>query len=534
MGLLIPLIDWMRKKLNLIFKLLLVCAVLTPLRVIAADPIPLHQQIDTITSRSGASDLASTDSEFLRRVYLDFAGDLPTVAETRKFLSDKSPDKRTKLIDQLLNDDRHVEHLADQFNIFLMERQGENPHWRKWLETAIKDNRPWDQMVREIIRADCRDEPNRGATFFISKRLEKYGQNPTDYPGLTRDVGRMFLGIDLQCAECHNHLTVDHYKQADFQGMFVTFQNLKLHGGEVPTVEEKVMEGPWEYASVFSGKKRNTGPRIPGLEEITVQTFDKDEAYEVAPDKKTKLPGIPKFSPLTLFSEQISSSPTFAPNIANRIWFSMIGEGIVEPLDLHHPDNPPSDPKLMKLLSDAFVDNGYDIKHFLREISLTKIYQRTGIAPEKSRTEDIALAIERRLSAEQLYRTFISATQTSLDEEKGKNLKEKFVEAFSNEPKQPELEFAPSLKGTLMLLNDAELVALLAPKSENLAAQLSEIEDDSAVTERLFLQVFTRFPSERELEETTSYLKESAANREEAITNLIWAMLTSAEFATNH
>lgn len=509
----------------------------------SAETEPLHRQIDDVLKKSTgglAVSEKSADAEFLRRVSLDFAGDIPDADTVRSFLADSAPDKRTKLIGRLLDAPRYAEHMADQFSILLMERRGENPHWRQWLVHSFGENKPWDRMVREILRADYRDEANRGAAFFYSMRLEKYGANDTDYPGLTRDVGRLFLGIDLQCAECHDHRTVEGYKQADFQGLYATFSNINLHGAEFPAVEEGVIGGPLEFASVFNQKKKTTGPRIPGLEEIAIEAFEKETAFLVPPDKKAKTPGIPRFSPLSRFAEQMPESPNFGPSIANRIWFLMIGRGIVEPLDLFHADNPPSHPELLSLLGSAFAEGGYDIKNFLREIALTEVYQRSGHLPEtggETAEKTFTSAFERRLSAEQLSRMLLTATGNTpadLGEEKAESLRKKIHEAFEGEPKEPELGFEASLEGTLLFLNDEEFASLLKPSGNNLAARLGKETDGEKLTEELFVHVLSRPPVAEDREEIIGYLKDHPGEREQAIEDLIWALLTSTEFATNH
>ncbi|CAN5456873.1 hypothetical protein BH23VER1_BH23VER1_00360 [soil metagenome] len=508
---------------------------------------PLHLRIDALINgyiEGAAVADRSTDAEFLRRAHLDFAGDLPTAESVRTFLADTDPDKRTVLVDRLLADPGYSTHMADQFAVFLMERCGDDPHWRLWLESSFAENKPWDQMVREIVRADHRDEPNRGAAFFYSKRLESYGQIPTDYAGLTRDVGRLFLGIDLQCAECHNHRTVATYQQADFQGLFAAYQNIKLYQADFPAIEEGVMEGPLEFASVFNQRKKTTAPRIPGLEEVAVETFGVEDAHLVAPDKKAKIPGIPRFSPLSHFAVQMPESPTFASNIVNRLWFHMIGRGIVEPLDLFHPENPPSHPELLDLLSTAFVESGFDIRSFLREISLTEVYQRSGQFPDglpAAHDHDFGVARERRLSAEQLFRMVLTATGNSEEhlaeatgsEDGETSLRDKFLDAFTGQPKEPELEFTASLKGTLLLLNDNDFSRVFAPAAENLAGQLAARPEDAAVAEKLYLHVFSRFPTDEEREDILALLGAQPA-RQDAVADLIWAMVSSTEFATNH
>src|SRR5688500_12021581 len=170
---------------------------------------PLHAAIDRhIAAGANGATLSppADDAEFLRRVTLDLAGRIPTADEARAFLADRSPDRRAKRIDQLLAGPEYAARMSDLFHVWLMERQGDHPDWAAWLQSAFETNKPWDRMAREMLRAAAADPKARGASFFLAKRLENYGQNPVDYPGLTRDVGRLFLGKNLQCAECHDHL----------------------------------------------------------------------------------------------------------------------------------------------------------------------------------------------------------------------------------------------------------------------------------------------------------------------------------------
>jgi hypothetical protein len=137
------------------------------------------------------------DAEYLRRIYLDFAGRIPSVSEARKFLDDKQPDKRTKLLDELLTSPSYAVRMEELFHLMLMEQLGDHPEWRKYLQGCFTENKPWDQMAREILDGMAQIKTPTGAAFFLSKRLENYGQNPVDYPALTRDIGRLFLGKDF-------------------------------------------------------------------------------------------------------------------------------------------------------------------------------------------------------------------------------------------------------------------------------------------------------------------------------------------------
>ena len=521
------------------------------LPLFVAAEAPLHQRIDTLID-AAAGDLPkadlSDDAEFFRRINLDFAGIIPTAEETRAFLADKSADKRAKAIQQLLDGPRYAATMRERFHIQLMERRGDHDMWLAWLEDAFVKNKPWNQMAKEMIRADFRDEPNRGAAFFYTKRLEKYGTNPTDYPGLTRDVGRLFLGMDLQCAECHNHLLIKDYDQVDFQGMFAAFSNMTLLREEYPGVEEKLMTKKKEYASVFVGKPREVGPKVPGLDEIELVAFEKEQQYVQAPDRKTKTPGVPRFSPLENFSKLIPEAPTFDANIVNRVWFLMMGRGLVMPLDQMHTKNPASHPELLDLLATEFAKHDYDFKWLMRGLALTQTYQRTSRLPDGLDTapdDKFVAAIERRLSAEQLLWSTLRALEVkpenapleNIEPEEGDDdaeefvgLKERFLSAFATEPREPELVFSPGLKAALFAMNDDEILKLLARED----AMPTRLANESNIADAVFLSVFSRLPSDDEKADVVAFLDKFEGERNEGIAEVAWAMLTSTEFVVNH
>ena len=176
------------------------------------------------------------------------------------------------------------------------------------------------------------------------------------------------------------------------------------------------MKKKLEYASVFTGVPREVGPRIPGMPEIEVVSFKRGEEYIQTPDRKTKTPGVPKFSPLETFANQIHEAPTFSKNMVNRAWFIMTGHGFVEPLDQFHSKNPPSHPDLLDFLAQEFASQGFDLKWLFREIALTKTYQRASRYPDDQKRpgeREFLVAGERRLSAEQL----LSSTLRAVDVE---------------------------------------------------------------------------------------------------------------------
>ena len=512
---------------------------------------PLHARIDRLVkAKAGEQPLAgpASDSEFLRRAYLDFAGRIPTAAEVQNFLADKAKDKRAKMVDRLFAQPAWAETMAARFHVMLMERRGKDEEWNAWLTTSFSKNKRWDVMVREMLSPQWTDEARRGAGFFITKRLEKYGQNPTDFPGLTTDVGRMFMGVDLQCAQCHRHLSVKDYKQVDFQGLYAAFANLRRQRPndsiKVVWAAEGIMKRGLEYGSVFSETKKTTGPRVPFGEEIAVPKFAKGEEWMVKPDRAKNIVGVPAFSPLKEISARLASAdnPYFARNIANRAWFLMMGRGLIEPLDLAHKKNPPSHPELLDLLAKELATKNFDLKWLIRELALTKAYQRSSTLPKgKAPTHLFTAALERPIAAEVLLRNILQATGEAKrvaklpedDEHSLKNFEELFQATFANAPREPELAVNATLKAALFLRNNETLLWLVQRREGNLVDRLAKLKSPEEIAEAVFTNVLSRQPSKEERAMVDAFLKKQP-DRDRALGDLVWALLSSTEFFVNH
>jgi len=503
---------------------------------------PLHNRIDALILAPGKGkpvSARSDDAEFIRRIYLDLAGRIPSVVEARTFFDDKATDKRTRLIDKLLADPEYARRMADQFHVLLMERLGDNADWSRYLLTSFEKNKPWDALTRDLLSGG---REAKGAAFWLSKRLENYGENPVDYPGLTRDVGRLFLGVNLQCAQCHDHLFIDDYKQADYQGLFAFVQNAVLATPNPPAVAEKLTTKKLAFASVFEKVQKETGPRLPRMKEVPIPALKPGDEWLEKPDPRGRKGGVPKFSTLSKLAEQVThtDNPAFARNIANRLWYLLMGRGLVHPLDLHHRDNPPSHPELLDLLAKEMAARKYDIKAMLREIALSETYQRSSVLPSgqpKFEPATFLTAHEKRLSAEQLLASVLQATGETERAGKAKGgvevLRTKFIKAFANPAREPEEEFLPALKSALFLLNDSAVLDLLTARPGNLVDRASKLSDEKAV-EELYLAVLTRLPTAEEKAETAKYLAKHAGRKAVAVGHVAWALLASTEFCVNH
>ena len=360
--------------------------VLLTVNELTAQQKPLHLIIDQHLCSPGAVSGVCSDTEFVRRVFLDVTGLPPSAEEVREFAADVSPDKRRLVVDRLLNSPHCDRHLTTMLDVMLMERRP-NQHvpqdaWHNWLLEQVRERRPWNEIVRDILQADGDDPAMRpAARFFLDRQSEPHL--------LTRDVGRIFFGRDLQCAQCHNHPLVNDYLQADYHGLhaflapgYAVVRKITKKEGDSETkvdltVHAEKAGSDLTFESVFfEGTRRRTGPRLPDDVSVSEEFLYPGDEYKVAPAEGVK--SEPKISRRVRLAQMATSGTNraFNENIANRLWAQMLGQGLVDPVDLHHFDNPPTDPKLLEVLGKQFAAMNFDIREFLREIALSQVYQR--------------------------------------------------------------------------------------------------------------------------------------------------------------
>jgi hypothetical protein len=524
----------------------------------AAAQAPLHQRIDLAIAHgkldfdANAAPLAS-DAEFLRRVSLDLAGTIPTAAEARAFLADPSPNKRAQLIDRLLASPAYARHMQQVFDGLLMDRRPAKHvplvQWQEYLRRSFAENKPYDQLVRELLSADGTDPKQRpAARFVLDREVEPHL--------LTRDVSRLFLGMNLQCAQCHDHPLVNAYHQEHYYGVYAFFSRSFLFqdkGRKQAVLAEKA-EGEVSFQSVFPPKvTKSTGPRLPAGPPLAEPKLEKGKEYVVAPAKGAR--PVPAFSRRAPLAGLLASGANerFTRTAANRLWALLMGRGLVQPLDFDHEANPPSHPELLKLLTEDLAAAKLDIKGYLRELMLSKTYQRaSAISPgRKELPEENAFAIAplRPLSPEQLAFSVMQATGLVDVERKALGPKgteaalasklaasaAPFIAVFGGQPGEPaDGRAEPTLAQALFLRNGPLINGWLAPRGDNLTARLAKLSDGRAVAEELYLSVLTRLPSDEERKEVSAFLGARSADRPVALQELAWALLTSAEFRFNH
>jgi hypothetical protein len=523
----------------------------------------LHNRIDDLVwAKAGDVPFAETadDAGFLRRVTLDLSGNIPTAGEVSEFLADKSKGKRKELIDRLIAGDQFAAHWTERFSVMLLERldQGKVPkgEWVKFLKQTLREKPLWDVMIRQMIEANGQGV-DRPAMKFLGT---------VDHHAMTENIARLLLGMDLTCAKCHDHPSVNEWKQAHYWGLFAYLNQTKQ---ATHKKEEKVylVEGlagkKVEFESVFDLEKMSTGPRLPNGAEVEIPQFEKGEEYEKPAEDG--LPAVPKFRPRERLAKDLTAKENelFSRNSVNRIWFLLMGRGLSHPLDQMHGKNSPSHPKLLELLAGEFVSHGFDLKWLLREIMLSETYQRSSRLPEgvtKVEPASYRVTSPKGLTPEQLLRAVLRATGNTkhakalkVDPEAEKfdrkgyftgsnvelppslaEMEAIFIQTFGRPPGEAEVDFSPGVNKSLFLMNDRLIEHWLKPRAGNLIDRLSKMDAPDAMAKEMYLAVLSRLPEKEEAIGIADYLARNEPRRTAALGDLAWALLNSAEFMFNH
>jgi hypothetical protein len=515
----------------------------------------LHQKIDQLIAAgypnyAKAAAGLSSDAEFVRRVTLDLAGTIPSADEVRAFLADRNTDKRTKLIDKLLASPGFARRMTWHLDVMLMERRNDNrvsrADWVQYLRAQFEQNRPYDELVREILSADGSDPKLRApAKFLLDRDLE---------PNLvTRDIGRIFLGRNLRCAQCHDSPIVDDYKQEHYYGILAFVSRSSIFPptnakANTAVIADKA-DGDVNFTSVFDRNKvqKTTGPRMPGGKTAPEPVLAKGKEYEVAPAPNVR--PIPAYSRRERLAGAVIESPLFRRNAANRFWALMLGRGLVHPLELDHSANPPSHPELLDLLADELAAHKYDLKWFLRELALSNTYQRSSETPaglKDAPADRYLTASLTPLSPEQLgYATMQAAgladaerlalgpkgTEAALDTRLAAQMPA-FIRMFGAQAGQPD-EFQANLDQTLFLKHNGVIRNLFAQRNGSLLDRLGKLTDPGAIADELFISIYSRPATDADKKDIAALLKETKSPNEMLI-EVIWAMIASAEFRFNH
>jgi hypothetical protein len=478
---------------------------------------------DAVGKKLGGAGLAASarasDAEFLRRACLDITGTIPSAEKARAFLDDRSPGKRGKLIDELLADPHFGRRMADIWAAKLFPRDSANrfvlkePLY-KWLEEQFNKGVPWDKFVAGLVTATGTVADNPAVTYFLANRsVDK----------LTDTTAQHFLGIQLQCAQCHNHPFTS-WKQSEYWAMASFYSKVSPDrpknankGGDNTTIGVKEGNGRTRQKDFFPESARSVAPKFLGGPYADVHN---NEPFRPALAKWMTAP----------------DNPFFARAFVNRTWAHFFGRGFVNPVDDMLVENEPSHPELLDSLAVHVATAGqFDLKYLVKAICLSETYQRTS-KPAGNNKDDKKLFSHmtvKVMSPEQLYDSLTEVTGVARPAAKGPKgggkgprvgAREQFVTFFlaGAEASNP-LDYEAGIPQALRLMNSP--VANSPAAARNVLGGVRKPEE---AVERIYLAALSRRPAAEEMKELTAYVERVGAPT--AYGDILWAVLNSSEF----
>lgn len=480
------------------------------------------------------------DSTFIRRVALDIAGRLPTADEAKAFLADKSPDRREKVVDDLLRSPDYADFFAAKWTAVLKNRRDDasdivsNFAFHAWVRDSILANKPYDQFVRELLAATGTVIGNPPVAWY--KRV-KEPKNQIE------DVAQLFLGVRMQCAQCHHH-PFERWSQDDYYSLAAFFAQVgrKPSGtrGEDLIFHKRGMATATNIKSGVALKPAALGDAVPPI------TPDEDPRLKLADWMKSP------------------NNPFFARALVNRYWKHFFQRGLIEPEDDIRDSNPPSNPELLAALEQHFVRSGFDLRELVRVIVQSNAYQLSSMTSQENvgDRQNYSRYYPRRLPAEVLLDSIdqLAATQTDFANlpagtravalpDNSYNRASPFLRVFGRPEGESVCECervqSSSLAQSLHLINASDIKQKLASPTGRAQRLAKETTPNEVKIRELYLVAFAREPKPDELKSAMEYLAEKRTDADgrpidaqraarDNFQDLIWALMNTKEFLFNH
>jgi len=464
-----------------------------------------------------------TDAEFIRRAHLDVIGVLPKPEEVEAFLNDSPADRRANLIDSLLDRPEFYDFWALKFadilrsNGRLIEPKGAYV-FHRWIRSALEGGVPMDQFVRELLASD-------GSTF--SNPATNYYRISREPEASVETTAQLFLGVRIQCAKCHNHPS-ERWTQDDYYGFAAFFSQVGRKPGALPGEEVVYPTGTGDV------KQPRTGKVMPP------KALGGPVMEDPAVDRRARLA-----SWLTA-----KDNPFFGKSLVNRIWYHLMGRGIVEPVDDFRDSNPASNDELLDGLTQEFVDGGYNLKSLIRTILQSRTYQASAASNPLNTDDELYFshAVAKLLPAEVLLDAISDVTgapnafpglpaaarATQIPDGK---MDDPFLKTFGRPARELacecERETDSNLSQALQLIGGATVNGKLRNDAGRIATLAKSGKPPEAITEELYLVAFSRAPNASEMEAAVKHMKESGDLRA-AVEDLAWVLINSKEFLFRH
>ena len=468
-----------------------------------------------------------TDSEFIRRVYLDTLGILPKPAEVKAFVADPSPDRRAKLVDSMLNRPEFYDFWTLKFadilraNGRLIQSKGTYV-FNRWIRAQLEQNTPMNLFVRDLITADGSAYKNPAANYY---RISRDPENSVE------TTAQLFLGVRIQCAKCHNH-PFERWTQDDYYGFAAFFSRVRQKKGPLPDDEVIFTADAGDVHQPRTGQAMK--PKALGG-----PVFDDADKTQNR-DRRVRLAG-------WLTSGE---NPFFAKSLVNRIWFHVVGRGIVEPVDDFRDSNPASNDELLDGLTAEFVKSNFNLKTLIRSILVSRTYQLSARTNELNANDTIYFshASTKLLPAEVLLDAIstVTGTVTPFDGlPKGARatqipdgkMENPFLKTFGRPARELacecERESDSNLSQALQLIGGATVNGKLRDDGGRLAELAKSTKSPEEIAKELYLVALSREPNASETAASIKHIT-SAADRRQAIEDLGWVLINSKEFLFRH
>jgi hypothetical protein len=529
----------------------------------SSGPTEIDSAILAAWQREGITPAApADDSKFLRRIYLDIIGTIPSPQVVSDFVSDTSKGKRAAAVDALLSDPRYIDHWTTYWDGVLMGKQAFSPvvdrnEFRAWLHSEIANNTPWNQFVTKLITASGQN--STGPTYqeanapgMISRQAEdngaaqqpvnrsringavnwqlKYAQTPADLSG---SASRVFLGVQIQCAQCHDHKT-EKWKQTDFKSFTACFtQAIPIPAGGFAQQMQRMRQGQQQRMPINRVREVDLTDVNYAVRPNQLNGGQERAIYlPVAPAALdgTSFAGAPAARRRNLAAWMTSgSNEWFARAYVNRIWARFLGRGFVEPIDDFRPSNPPIIPEALDALAEQFAVSGYDTKQLIRTICATKAYQLDSGAADKQDAENRYFDRYRLkpVETDALLNSLVAATNfqtvlermpggASLDQIKARLQRQLTFVFNTDEEESEQKEFEGTIPQALLLLNGSLTNNGVMPIPGTALAEVMAMEEDGDRIESLYLRSLSRNPTAEERQRWIAFVN---APREVIVTS---------------
>jgi hypothetical protein len=513
-----------------------------PVTVVRRSKAEVQQQVDQILAELWQREKIQPvdeagDLQLLRRAYLDLAGRTPTVTEVRDYSRDTSPDRYPKLVERLLASPDHATQMAAVWRSFLipegvdLDAFGGREAFEKWLSQRFEQNVPYDQIVRELLLAEGRLSQSGPLLFYSSLKL--------DADQLAARTSRVFLGMRLECAQCHDH-PFEPWKQEDFWSYAAFFAQISRPKGMLETASTVMRVQDVERGEVM----------LPETEDVIEPRFLGQSAAAIdESDPENKSPRRQRLASWLTGAD----NPYFARATVNRVWSHMFGRGIVDPVDDFGVNNRPVSPELLDMLASQFIASKFDLKTLIRTIAFSRAYRLSSSSSDEAgsgseaeqRLKAFAQMNVKTLTAEQLFDCISVATLLNPQDASnsryvlnrfGNSDRDEFLQQFAS-PSTSRSEYLAGIPQALMLMNGSMIAEATGEASSGLIQSLeAPFFTDRQRIDVLFMATLSRpaKPEELKLMEEFFPAGVTGDRRRAGLADLLWALVNSSEFTLNH